>query len=51
MSIHQTLSYLPHLLVVVVSEVQLVSGLCRQRLPRVDIIGICEMGKMCVNGI
>ena len=46
---HQTLSYFSHLLVVVVSEVQLVSGLCQLCLPRVDIIWICELGKLGVT--
>lgn len=40
-------SYRSHLLVVVMSEVQFVFGLCRLRLPRVDIIWIYGTG-VCV---
>ena len=40
--------YLSHLLVVVVSEVQFVSGPSRLGLPRVDIIRICKMGEVCI---
>lgn len=43
------MSYLSHLLVVVVPEVQFVSGPSRLGLPSVDIIRICKIGEVCVT--
>lgn len=43
------MSYLSHLLVVVMSEVQFVSGPSLLRLPSVDIIWICKIGEVCIT--
>lgn len=43
------LSYLSHFRIVVVSEVQFVSRRCWLCLPRIDVIRICKIEKVCIT--